>query len=370
MGTNGTRHHGTGHQDTVLHRRQERARRTTTVAGLVLALAIAVGACTAADDSSTASEPATETSGRFASDDSADAPTTGDLDTDVTEAGGGRDAAPSMAAPGFDLGTIGRQVIVEMRVSMVSEDLRATVEGITRAAATQGGGVAATDVDYGSTDDEGRPRGDGYAVIVAKVPPAALSSFVSGLDRLGTVTNIGQDAQDVTDQLTDLDVRIQNARASVERVRALLADAATMRDVIELESELTRRQTDLERLEATKRNLADRVALSTVTIEVYTDAPDPGAEADEGDGVGDAFTRGLEAFGGVVLAIVTALALAAPFLALGIVVLVVAWFVVRRRRRARPARPEAAAPTTSDPRPAPPVEVSVGAPDDDATRPG
>ena len=92
-----------------------------------------------------------------------------------------------------------------------------------------------------------------------EVPPGDLPAVVDALEDLGTVLSFDQLAEDVTDQLADLDTRIANMRASVERVRALYAEAVDIDSVVRLEAELTRRETDLEVLLATQSALEDRV---------------------------------------------------------------------------------------------------------------
>lgn len=265
---------------------------------------------------------------------------TGDVEASESPAADGDDSRPGGVSTNFDIGEIGREVAIEMRVAMRSDDLRAAVEGISAAASASGGGVASSDVDYGTDTRDGR------VTIVVKVPPTALDAYLSGLDDLGEVTGIGQEAVDVSEQLTNLDVRIRNAQQSVDRVRGLLAEATDLREVIDLESELTHRQTELEQLQATQRNLEERVALATVTIQVApTSAP---AEVDDDDtdpGLADGFRTGWDALVAVVFGLGYVLAVGAPLIAVAVVGALVAWRVAAARRRrtdsARPAPPVA-----------------------------
>lgn len=264
----------------------------------------------------------------------------------AAEAGVGNLGSADIA--GSDLTTLGRDIAIEMQVVMTSEDLRRTVQGIMQSASAHGGAVFASDIDYGVADGNGTdgsgtdeaPR-TGRATLTVKVPPAELGAVLIGLDALGTVLSTNQQAQDVTDQLVDLAVRIRNAEQSVDRVRGFLEATTDLRQMVDLEGELTRRQTDLEQLLATQANLSDRVSLSTLTIDVYpaTAAPEPADES--GDGIGDAFRSGLDAFLGVMFAVGFVLAVLAPFLALAALVLAIARFVARPRWRRTPARPSA-----------------------------
>ena len=60
-------------------------------------------------------------------------------------------------------------------------------------------------------------------MLVVKVPPDSVDRLLRrARRRTGTVQSINQSAQDVTDQLVDLDVRIANARTSVANVREFM----------------------------------------------------------------------------------------------------------------------------------------------------
>jgi hypothetical protein len=257
---------------------------------------------------------------------------------------------------GSDLVSLGRDIAIEMQVTMTSQDLRRTVQGIRQSAAAHGGAVFASDIDYGNADGSGADGSDtdksaptGRATMTVKVPPAELGAVLSGLDQLGTVLSTNQQAQDVTEQLVDLSVRIRNAEQSVDRVREFLEATTDLRQMVDLEGELTRRQTDLERLLATQASVTERVALSTLTIDVHpaSAAPDPVDDGDDGDdGIGGAFRSGWDAFLGALFAVGFVLAILTPFLALAALVLAIAWIVVKPRRR-RPTTAAAAVTTVA-----------------------
>ena len=67
----------------------------------------------------------------------------------------------------------------------------------------------------------------------------ALLQLLTRLDRTAK-------AEDVTDQVVDVDSRIKSQRASVARVRELMDRATKLSDVVELEGELSNREADLE----------------------------------------------------------------------------------------------------------------------------
>lgn len=310
-----------------------RTRHRCAVAVVGLLLAGLLGACSGADDAAVDAP-----SGQFERGEAAPVPAE-DMDDLAAGPEPTGDTGSPGGAVGFDIGAIGRDVAIEMRVTLRSDDLRATVEGIAVMASTNGGGIASSDIQYGTADHPG------WATLVVKVPPAAVDGLLRRLDQLGQVESVGQDAVDVTDQLVDLDVRIRNATQSVDRVRALLADADDLREIIDLESELTRRQTDLERLMATQRSLSERVALATVTIDVLpADSPAELAEPTD-PGILDGLRTGWDGFVAILFGLAYGAAVLAPALVLGAAALTVIWLIVRRRRRGEPAAPIATSAT-------------------------
>ena len=216
-------------------------------AALILAGALALTACGGDNDdaASDSAEPADE----MTAEESVSGNAGGSDDGFIASDDSGDTAAADRASEGgFDIGVVGRDVIVEMRVVVSSDDIERTVASVMASAATLGGGVASSDVNYGNDAVTGS---QGYAVLVVKVPPESVDRLLSGLDDTGTVQSINQSAQDVTEQLVNLDVRIRNARQSVANVREFMDRTENLNELVTLESELTRRQTDLEQHDLT-----------------------------------------------------------------------------------------------------------------------
>jgi hypothetical protein len=102
-----------------------------------------------------------------------------------------------------------------------------------------------------------------------RVPGTRLTEVLTRLRALGQVTQDQQNAQDVADQLVDLDARLKSARATEQRLIDLLKNrTGKLSDVLEVEQELTRVRLDIERLDAEKTNMSRRVAYATVDLTI------------------------------------------------------------------------------------------------------
>ena len=216
------------------------------------------------------------------------------------------------AAPGA---AVVRTAELEVRV----DDVRAAADEAARIARTAGGRVEA--------EDRSGSGEDGTATVQLRVPPRALDETVRALSALGEERARRLSSEDVTDQVVDLETRLATQRAGVERVRALLAEADALGEVVQIESELTRRTADLEALQARLESLTTRVDLSTVVLRL--DARD-GPVVGEALGFGDGLRGGWDAL--VTTARVAAVAAGAllPFLPL---LLVIGYLGLRARSR-------------------------------------
>jgi len=159
---------------------------------------------------------------------------------------------------------------------------------------------------------------------------------------VAVAVTIGRDGQersrsistdDVTATVVDLDARIKTQQASVDRMRDLLAKAQSITDVATVEAELSKREADLESMQAKQRNLADLTALSTITVTLLgKDAVSPKPPA---TGFVGGLRHGWHAFLAAIDGLLTVLGALLPFLVvLGVPLLV--WLRLRRRRRAVP----------------------------------
>jgi hypothetical protein len=193
------------------------------------------------------------------------------------------------------------------------------------------------------------------AQLILRVPADKFATTLTELaKRLGTEESRGVQTQDVTETIIDLDARLATQRASVDRVRALLAKAQTIGEVVSVESELTRREADLASLEQRKDKLAGLVSLSTITVSLHG----PAAPAPAADSPDTGFLAGLRsgwsAFGGSIKVVLTVAGWLLPWaIAIGVPLWLVLYLLRRRRRPTLTPAPATLTPATPTPPPAP-----------------
>ena len=101
--------------------------------------------------------------------------------------------------------------------------------------------------------------------ITIRVPRNRFEPTLAAIDKIGDVLHRDVQAQDVTDEFVDTEIRIRNARAMQVRLKALL-DKANVKEALEIEKELRRVTEELELLEGKLKLLKDKIAYSTITV--------------------------------------------------------------------------------------------------------
>lgn len=116
--------------------------------------------------------------------------------------------------------------------------------------------------------------------ITVRVPAAQFDAVLERVEALGEVVERSVKASDVTEQMLDLNIRLDNARRARERLLEHLAKSEKMEDTLKIEAELTRVTGELELLEGKLRYLESQIAMSTIRVELNTNQP-------RGDGAAD-----------------------------------------------------------------------------------
>src|ERR1700692_3725726 len=105
-----------------------------------------------------------------------------------------------------------------------------------------------------------------------RVPADQLDPTLAEIKRLGRVETESQSDEEVTSQYIDLDARLTNARNTEQRLTDLLRQrTGKLADVLSVELELGRVRGEIERMQAEKKSLTNRVDFATLNTTVRED---------------------------------------------------------------------------------------------------
>jgi hypothetical protein len=176
------------------------------------------------------------------------------MDEGMPASGSEEAKAPSLP------GTTGRFITYQVTLTLEVKEFEAAKQQVTRIVEQMGGYVA----QASSYETPNQPR---RANLTLRVPATQLSSMLEQVRRLGRVTQEQLTSEEVTEQVVDLEARLRNARATEQRLIAVLNNrTGKVSDILQVEREIARTRENIERMEAQRQNLLRRVELATVTV--------------------------------------------------------------------------------------------------------
>jgi hypothetical protein len=231
----------------------------------------------------------------------------------------------------------GADLIYTAQLTVRAASVGAAVSRASSIVTAAGGYVSAENAAAG----QGEPS-QATTTITFKVPVAAYQTTLAALSGtgLGTQLALAQQAQDVTQQVADVDSRVASDQAAIAQLRTLLAHAGSVSSLLSVQDQINSEETDLESMLAQQDALDHETSYATVALTlVGPKAVAKAAKSSPPPGLGGGLSRGWHAFRLTVDWLLTALGAIAPF---GLAIAVVgglAWWGRRRiiRRRQRPA---------------------------------
>jgi len=219
-----------------------------------------------------------------------------------------------------------RAVIQTGAVSLRSEDVAKTRFEVQKLLDLHEGLI---DNERTETDKEGDVR---LSRLVVRVPSSDFDAVMTRLATLGTLVESSRKAKDVTAQVIDTDVRIRAQEQSLARVEALLARAQSIRDIMAIEAQLTRRQADLDALKQTRAFLADQTEMSTINVYLEKETPEtaPAPPKKHHNAFVSGLISGWDAFTDVAGGLAKGTGASLPFLGVLLLLAWPLWFGFRR----------------------------------------
>lgn len=108
--------------------------------------------------------------------------------------------------------------------------------------------------------------------VTVRIPAEKLNAFMDEVATMGEVESRNVYSQDVTEAYADMDIRLENAKKSRKRYLELLNKADKVSDILEIERELERLNTQIEQLKGQLNSYDKQIQYSSVSVRFFTKA--------------------------------------------------------------------------------------------------
>lgn len=253
----------------------------------------------------------------------------GALAPDGGPAPAGDMAASDGEAPASLPSQLDRKIIQVATISLRTEEVSRNFENVSNIAAAAGGYVSGS--SFGNDGDRQR------ASITIRVPGTAYQDALSKLRKLGEVAGEESSANDVTEQVTDLESRLRNLKATEAQYLDFMTRARDINEVLTVQDRLNATRSEIEQTQGRLELLANQTDQATITV--HLDPPIVTKAEPKSGGVTNPLEVAQDAFAA---SIVMLLALATVIVAVGafswwlVLLFGVGALIVRRQLRPQP----------------------------------
>lgn len=229
--------------------------------------------------------------------------------------------------------TTNRKLIRKLHLEVETETYDDLFANVQQMVAQCGGYVESMDANtrYGSTSR--------YATMVIRVPADQLDHFAADVAEASNVVYRSESTNDVTLSYVDMESRKAALLVEQERLMALLEQAGSLEEILQIETRLTEVRYELESIESQLRTYDNLVDYATVTlsiseVKVLTDVE----EEEKGfwETIGEGFLDSVSGLWNGIKKVFSFLLIASPYLLIFVIApLTLLFFLLRRKRKNR-----------------------------------
>jgi len=261
----------------------------------------------------------------------------------AAQAGGG---ASRSSSGGGGTGTTARLAPAASIIYTAQLTVRASNVGSAAAQAAQiaqgVGGYVSSETTSANPDHPSQAT----ATVQLKIPVTSYPTTLGQLaSQLGSQLSLHQQAQDVTQQVADVNSQVTSAEAAIAQLRTLLSHAGSVGDLLSVQNQINQEEANLESMQAQQRALNHQTSYATVTLTLLGPKAKAAAHRPKAPPtLAGGFGAGWHALRVAVSWTLAFLGAIAPFAA----VLAVAGFAIYRGRRWLARRRPAAGPASPE----------------------
>lgn len=227
-----------------------------------------------------------------------------------------------------------RKLIKTVYLDAETQDLDTLLAQLDTQVAEMGGYMEERSVHNGSAYSSYRYRS---ASMTIRIPADQVDAFVARVAEHSNIISSNQSVEDVTLAYVDTESRVAALETEQERLLALMENAETMADLLEIEARLTEVRYELESVASQLRTYDNLIDYATIYLDVsqVQELTEPEPES-FWERVSSGFMESLKNLGNFLVELVVGLLTGLPYILLMGAVILVIVLLVKRAKKKRP----------------------------------
>ena len=222
----------------------------------------------------------------------------------------------------------GRKLIRDASLEIETKEFNDFIEKIEQEAAEMGGYIESSSVSGNSYNGGDSERSAWFTL---RIPADRLEAFITRAGENGNVVNVSRNVRDITLEYVDTEGRIGTLQAELDRLNTLLAQAASMEDMLAIEARISDVRYELESWQSqmnTYNNLVDYSTVHMNVREVVFVSANSGQSVWEK--IQNGFMNSIYGLGRGISGFFIGLVIGIPYIAVAVAVIVLTTKLVRR----------------------------------------
>jgi hypothetical protein len=145
--------------------------------------------------------------------------------------------------------------------------------------------------------------------LIIRIPNQNFDTLVNSLTNngIGKITTKNIRVEDVTEEYTDISIRLKNKQLYLEKYREFLKSAKSTRDMLEVQEKVRNMEEEIESAEGKLRFIDDRVNYSALTLYLYKEKPPRELKSNTGffPRLWNSLVNGWDLLEGIVIGVIT-----------------------------------------------------------------
>jgi hypothetical protein len=167
----------------------------------------------------------------------------------------------------------GRKVIKSGYIDLNVDKYDEKFSQITRLASDSGGFVENSNTQYKQYNEANPEESLKQGSVLIRIPENRFNGVLDQIKSLGIVTNISINGQDITKEYRSTVDEIENLKIQEKSLRGIMEKASNVKDILEVERELSRVRGEINRMTGDVKRWDDLVSLSTIHMTLNEMSP-------------------------------------------------------------------------------------------------
>lgn len=219
------------------------------------------------------------------------------------------------------------KIIKTAEIDLETKNYTKAIESIISTVKEKGGYIQSSK-SYGSYDDNS--RGANYVI---RMPKNYFDEFITNVGNLGKITSSSTQGENISSQYYDTEAHLKALKVQEDRLLELLKKSGSLKDILEIENQLSNVRYQIESLTSSLKNWDNQVDYSTININVHEVSVLTVKPVSLGDKIKKTFNDSLKSLGSLFRIILLVVVALVPYLIIIIPVSIIVYILMKKRKK-------------------------------------